>query len=125
MEKYNLEKFIEFVADLVDEFDFFYEREINSKYYFLNGGCYELFKVINHYFPESRCVINKDLNHCAILYNGEIYDITGKIENKKDYRFVISQDIVYLESMINIRELNNKHIINELDKCRIKGKLYE
>lgn len=125
MEKYNLEKFIEFVADLVDEFDFFCEVNINSKYYFLNGGCYELFKVVNHYFKDTKCVINKDLTHCAIFYNNEIYDITGKIKNKQDYRFIDKEDICYLENILNIKELKNENIINELDKCRIKGILYK
>ena len=124
MEKYSLEKFIEFVADLVDEFDFFCEKQINSRYYFLNGGCYELFKVVNHYFKDTKCVINEDLNHCAILYNDEIYDITGKL-NKNDYRLINKEDIYYLENILNIKELKNEYIINELDKCRIKGILYK
>lgn len=124
MKKYSLEKFIEFVADLVDEFDFFCETQINSRYYFLNGGCYELFKVVNHYFKDTKCVINKDLNHCAILYNDEIYDITGKL-NKNDYRIINKEDIYYLENILNIKELKNEYIINELDKCRIKGILYK
>lgn len=127
MKRYNPEKFIEFVADLVDEYDFFLEQQVNSRYYFLYGGCYELYKIVNHYFKESQCVINKNTKHCAILYNGEIFDITGKVKDKEQYRLAEKTDIDYMENFfgIDIKELKNETIIDEISKCDIKGKLYQ
>lgn len=127
MKKYDLGKFIEFVADLVNEFDIFYGREVDSKYYFLHGGCYELYKVVKHYFPESKCMISKDLKHCAILYDNEIFDITGKLSNKSFFMSATSEDIKYMERSfgLNVEELKNQNIINEIDKCRVKGILYK
>lgn len=127
MEKYDLGKFIEFIVELVSEFDIFYERDIDSKYYFLHGGCYELYKVVKHYFPLCQCMISKDLKHCAILYNNEIFDITGKLNNKDNFMLATSEDFRYMERSfgLNIEELKNSNIINEIDKCRVKGLLYK
>lgn len=127
MEKYDMGKFIEFIADLVNEFDIFDEREVDAKYYFLHGGCYELYKVVKHYFPQSQCMISKDLKHCAILYNNEIFDITGKLENKNYFMLATTEDIRYMERCfgLTIEQLKKDNIISEVNKCRVKGKLYE
>lgn len=127
MKEFNMARFIEFVADLVSEFDIFYEREVNAYYYFNHGGCYELYKVVKHYFPTVECMMRKDLKHCAILYNNELFDITGKIENKEDYIKALPEDFLYMERCFghHIIELEEKNIIIEIDKCRVKGMLYE
>ena len=117
-----MEKFIEFIKHLVDEFDFLYERQVNAEYYFLHGGCYELYKVVKYYFSDVRCVIKKDLKHCAILYKDEIYDITGKIEDRENYKIADAEDIRYMEHCfgLNIKELKKENIIAEIEKCNIK-----
>lgn len=122
MKKDSIEKFIEFVKDLVNEFDFLYEQQVDSEYYFLHGGCYELYKVVKYYFPNVQCVIKKDLKHCAILYNDKIYDITGKINDIENYRIADTEDIRYMEHCfgLNIKELQKENIIIELEKCLIK-----
>jgi len=127
MDKYDLGKFIEFIADLVNEFDIFYEREVDSKYYFLHGGCYELYKIVKHYFSDCQCMISKDLKHCAILYNNDIYDITGKLSNKNYFMLATTEDIRYMERCfgLNVDELKKDNVINEIDKCRVKGILYK
>lgn len=127
MKVYDMVYFIEFVADLVSEFDIFYEQAVDSKYYFNHGGCYELYKVAKHYFPTVECAMKKDYTHCAILYNNEIFDISGKIENIEEYRLATKDDIDYMEDRfgLHIKEIESENIITELDKCRIKGKLYE
>lgn len=126
MEKYDLGKFIDFIVDLVNEFDIFYDREVDSKYYFLHGGCYELYKIVKHYFPNSQCMISKDLKHCAILYDNNIFDITGRLNNKNYFMLATVEDIRYMERCfgLHIDELKSCYIINEIEKCKVKGILY-
>lgn len=122
MKKGNIEYFIEFIIDLVNEFDFFYTQQINSRYYFLNGGCYELYKVVKHYFPDVICVITKTLDHCGIFYNNNVYDANGKVQNPNNFVIAREIDIKYMEDSFGrgIKNLESEHIIEELELCSIK-----
>ena len=42
--------------------------------YFVSGGCYELAKIVKHYFPDTEYVVRNDHGHVAILESGTIYD---------------------------------------------------
>lgn len=71
----NISKFIEFTIDLFnDEFSSYIDY-VDSFYYFSHGGCYELAKIIKHYFPDAQFVMKNDGKHCGVLYEGKIYDI--------------------------------------------------
>ncbi len=71
----SINEFIVFIVDLVnDEFPETIDY-MDSLYYFSNGGCHELAKLIKHYFKESQYLLKKDGTHCAILYEGKIYDV--------------------------------------------------
>ena len=71
----NISKFITFTIDLFnDEFSSYIDY-VDSVYYFSNGGCYELAKIIKHYFPDAKFVMKNDYRHCGILYEGKIYDV--------------------------------------------------
>ena len=89
MERNKIEKFIQFVVDLVQEDDTFMNGG-SAGYYFTHGRCYELFKVVNHYIPETVCMINKELDYCAIGYNNNIYDALGIVENKDEFSIVLN-----------------------------------
>ena len=55
-------KFIQFVVDLAQESDvFYYDFTICAKDYFRGGGCYELFKIVQYFYPEVQCYINSEL----------------------------------------------------------------
>lgn len=125
MEKNKIEKFIQFVVDLVQEDDAFM-NDGSAGYYFTHGGCYELFKVVNHYIPETVCMINKELDHCAIGYNNNIYDALGIVENKDEFSIATKEDIEYMERSfgLKIKSLESDNIINEVEECNIKGILY-
>lgn len=125
MGKNKVEKFVEFIVDLVQENEIFMEGG-SAKYYFTHGGCYELFKVVNHYIPETVCMINKELDHCAIGYNNNIYDALGIVENKDEFSIATKEDIEYMERSfgLKIKSLESDNIINEVEECNIKGILY-
>lgn len=125
MERNKIEKFIQFVVDLVQEDDTFMNGG-SAGYYFTHGGCYELFKVVNHYIPETVCMINKEVDHCAIGYNNNIYDALGIVENKDEFSIATKEDIEYMERSfgLKIKSLESDNIINEVEECNIKGILY-
>lgn len=71
----KIDTLIAFIIDLFnDEFSQYIDN-IDSLWYFSHGGCYELAKIVKHYFPESQYVMRKDFNHCAVLLEGKIYDV--------------------------------------------------
>lgn len=126
MKSYSLDKFIEFVIDLVNEDPIFLEREVNSKYYFMHGGCYELYKITKNYFPQVKCMIEINLKHCAIEYQGEIYDATGIRDDVQNFKVATEDDIEYMDTSfgLNLKDLEASKIIEDIKKCRIKDKLY-
>lgn len=79
----DIEDFINFIIPLfVDEFNIV-NTDSEAIFYFLHGGCFELAKVIKHFFPTSNYALSKDLQHIAIIYNNKIYDASLCIENEK------------------------------------------
>lgn len=126
MKKYDIKLFFDFLVDLVDEFSVFKEDIYDARFYFKTSGCYELYKITKHYFPDCYCMVRSDLRHCAILYNNEIFDINGKIDDISEYRFVLENELEFLENGFKIIDvLKSNNIINEVNKCNIKGSLCE
>lgn len=124
---YNIGKFIEFIIDLVNENDIFYNNtNIDSRYYFLNGGCFDLYKIVHHYFNDANAWIRKDLKHCAIEYQGKLYDASGIIENPLIFFPAKEEDLLYMERQfgLEIKGLEPEQIEKEIDQCRVKGILY-
>lgn len=127
-ENFDIYKFIEFVIDLVQEDDYFMNFG-SAKQYFLNGGCYELFKVVKNYFPDAICMIKKDGGHCAILYEDKLYDATGELDDIENFDKATEEDFPYMEDLFGIGEyrisLKSESIIAEVEKCDIKGSYYK
>lgn len=118
--KDKIEILIDFIKDLVNEENAYAIDYLSAEYYFLNGGCLEFAKVLNHYIKEAKIVINNDLDHFAIYYQNQYYDVRGKIQDSnfsevtEDYlkefqcsygRNVMIQNFSF--DMAIIRELNN------------------
>lgn len=117
-----MEEFISFILDLVDDEFYQYLDYQNARYYFLNGGCLELVKVLMHYYPSGKVVINDKYNHIAFLYNGNIYDATGLV---KEGKFSILENIEEADDYLGRGEIRFEHkrpnqaIIEELNKIDI------
>lgn len=112
--------------DLVNEDEIFLEREIDAAYYFTHGGCYEFYKIMHYYFPNSICMINYASDHCAVSYNNIIYDANGICEDKENFHIATREDIKYMQDKfgLNIKQLKADKIIDDIKNCNIKGKLY-
>ena len=126
---FNILTFIEFVIDLANDDPIFYETAgngIDAKYYFRNGGCYELYKIVKHYFPECHCMINDTLDHCAISYKDKVYDSHGEITDTTHFFEASDEDIAYMERRfgLHIKTLESEHLLYELSQCNLKGILY-
>lgn len=114
----NIEKFIVFVNDLTT--DIFYEKLYTTgEVLYFRGGCYILAQIIKNYYPSCDIVLSKYNDHCGVLYKGEVYDATGKVENKDDFAIANEEDILYMEDRfggqlvhLNIYEVITKEIEN-------------
>jgi len=118
----NMESFINFVNELVDdEFDN-YLGGVKAKYYFLNKGCLEFVKIIMAYFPSVTIVSNRKIDHLAIKYNNLIYDASGKISGI-DFEEITKQEFDILQDFLGIPEVRFEHnqvskaVIDELNMC--------
>ena len=124
-----MEKFINFIIDLADE-ELGDYLDGDVRHYFLNGGCYEFAIILNNYVEGSKLVINKDSNHCAILHSGNVYDVTGKVEEKDEFDIATNKDKEYIEFRFGIMEKQNingkrisHYLIETLDECYLSDML--
>lgn len=138
----NIERFIDSVVGMVDEEAIFEDNQIDARWHFRHGGCYEFYKIVKYYFKDSTCMITHDSNHCAIEYKGNIYDSYGLIKSKSDYSkeelenveyvkedFVpaTEEDINYMEDKFgrNIQPSSAKNVISEIEDTNMTGILYK
>lgn len=117
----QIEIFIEFIKQLVnDEFDYAIDY-VGAEYYFLNGGCLEFAKILKNYILDSKIVINRQLNHFAICYQDHYYDVRGKIQS--DDFFEVSDEYLkeYQDYYGRNRMIENCSVdvavIQELNNC--------
>ena len=75
----KIEKFLKALRDS----DFFIEH------IYMNGGCYQLYKVIKSVFPDAEPYFSKELVHIAAMVDGKLYDIRGPIDEKTVGGFVL------------------------------------
>lgn len=121
-----MEYFIKFILDLVSDEFYQYVSPVPIKYYFLNGGCLELAKVLKHYYPEGQYVINEQKNHIAFLYQEQVYDANGVAE-KANWEIV--NNVSDLEDYYGNKDIYFEHLLphqailkelNEIDKNIMK-----
>ena len=113
-----IEELINFIIDLVnDEFSRFL-YPVHARYYFLNGGCLELAKVLKHYYPACKIIINEKRNHILFLYQDKLYDATGELklniyEEIKDINLI--EDYIGNKEVRFERKQPHHAIIEELE----------
>lgn len=61
----------------------------NAKEYYLNGGCYKFYKLLESKYPSAEAYY--DGNHVITKIDGEYYDITGKVEKGNHIRMTREQ----------------------------------
>lgn len=66
------------IMDLLES----YFKEKDWKRYFLNGGCYWLADYLHQVIKGSVIMINRMEEHCALYFDGGLYDVTGRISTK-------------------------------------------
>ena len=120
MEEIN--KFIQFINNLVDDEFCNYIDNLDPRYYFLHGGCLEFAKVLKHFIPASTYMINSSLGHVAIKIEDTVYDATGIINNN-EFVHLKDEELYLIEDIYGIKEIKfgdmvvHKAIINELYSC--------
>ena len=105
----NISKFITFTIDLFnDEFGSYIDY-VDSFYYFSHGGCYELAKIIKHYFPDAQFVMKNDGKHCGVLYEGKIYDVFDGLSKEQLEKKGISED-EYIKDIKDFKVLTKEEM---------------
>lgn len=105
----NISKFITFTINLFnDEFSSYIDY-VDSFYYFSHGGCYELAKIIKHYFPDAQFVMKNDYNHCGVLYEGKIYDVFDGLTKEQLEEKGISED-EYIKDIKDFKVLTKEEM---------------
>lgn len=70
------------------------------EFFFTNGGCYLFAQILQDKFSNTKLMINKDKNHCKVLYEDYLFDIYGGILKTLDnetYEEVTIKDILYIK----------------------------
>ena len=100
---------------------------VNTKQFYLNGGCYELAKIIKKFVPEVQLLINITHDHCAVLYDGKAYDASGEVELDK-FKLADQEDIEYMENQFGLPEKRmikgipfTEFVILVLNTCNLSG----
>lgn|GEM_PF-1931367 len=76
---------------------------------FLHGGCYFFASYLHSHMKNSFIMFNKEREHCAIEFQNELYDITGKI-GRKDYKIATPRQLDYMKKRY-IPDFNEKDLI--------------
>lgn len=54
---------------------------------FLNGGCYLFAKMVVSRYG-GQIYINQELKHCAVMHEGKLYDIHGRIKDVSNFHLI-------------------------------------
>lgn len=50
----------------------------DMQWLFMQGQCYNLWRIVRTVFPEAKCLYSMNEGHVYIEYRGKLYDIRGK-----------------------------------------------
>lgn len=90
---YIIESIIGLTADLYCG----YSKE-DARELYLQGGCYELAKIIKDFVDGITIYINKEKDHCVFSFEGVLYDANGIVrENIENYRVASETEIKFME----------------------------
>ena len=77
---------------------------------FLDGYCLEYYNILKMLYPSGKMVLEKDHDHCAILIDNNIYDVSG-FRSKDDFVLASKTDENFVNSFYNkFSEENKKKI---------------
>ena len=61
------------------------ESDFYIEHIYMNGGCYQLYKILKTIFPDAKPYLNSRDVHVATLIGDSLYDINGFIGYLEDY----------------------------------------
>ena len=127
--KLSIEEFINTILGISNE-ELFYNEQIDAQSIFLGGECYEFALVLKEFITNSVIVIDNKNEHCAVQFQGRIYDSRGDVTNTFKGRIAREEDIDYMEDRFGVPEKSfidgqriSKYLINYIKKCRFIDRL--
>jgi hypothetical protein len=107
----EMESFINHIKNIYD-LTIYKRIGMTSDDFFTSGGCYILAKIVSEICPKATIMINRNIGHCAILYNDKLYNIMRKSDR---YEMADNIDINYMEEYYNyLSPKESNRIYNEL-----------
>lgn len=97
---------------------YFEGRDI--QYIFLHGGCYWFAITLHQYIPDSVIVFNREMQHCACLFNDGVYDIRGRIQSR-GFLVATTDDMKYMKKHF-VPTFDTKALGNHLNTIMNKNK---
>lgn len=73
-----------------------YFHTADWKRLFLQGGCYWLADVLHQGIAGSFIMINREEEHCALDFEGGLYDVSGRI-SRRNFRLAEERDIRFMQ----------------------------
>lgn len=130
-----MKQFIDFIIDLTNE-ELYEHLDGDAKQFFMSGGCYEFAKILRKYVSGCKIVINKDRNHCGVIYKNKVYDVTGMVKDFSNFKIASQDDIDYMEEGFGTseklyvgrgekRKKISDFLIDEIKECNINYILKE
>ena len=63
---------------------------------FLSGGCYWFAATVASLVPNAYLMLNRSKEHCAVMVDQRLYDITGRI-SKDGYVYASEKEVQYMK----------------------------
>lgn len=80
-----------------------YFKEKDYEALFLQGGCYWFASLVSSWIPNSYLMINHSREHCAVVVEHRLYDITGAI-SKEGYKYAEERDLRYMKKHYRVNQ---------------------
>lgn len=106
--QFSIKDFIKEIINIANEEVYEDDGYEDARDIFLCGQCYEFAKVLNHYITNSFIVINQNNDHCAVQFQGRIYDANGDVTDKFIGHIATEKDINCFENNFSIPEKSMK-----------------
>ena len=87
---------IEKYYDICDAILACFDTVKHGKYVLTHGGCFWFANKIHEHIPSSYIVLNRGMQHCAVMIDNSVYDATGSI-CKQNFVLASAKDIEYMQ----------------------------
>ena len=116
----NIENMDKMETKILDFIDTLRNADYFVKHIFLNGGCYQFYKIVKSVFPEARPYIKgyPECAHVVAVIGNNCYDINGRYDGTpEEHGFVLMSEELQKEAEGWSFAANNDLYYGECEVC--------